>query len=154
MAPLTGAGSISIADSNNAPANAINVALLQSNNVTGAGAFTLTNVNNVTIVNAGNIGLAGTIAASGNVTLTAGGRVTLPDGSLTLGSLTVSANLTTIVNNITTTSGDIAFTGAVSFLAARHSTLPRCPGPTFLLRGTSARTTRSLLTCPRPERWT
>jgi len=52
------------------------------------------------------------------LTLSAGGTVTLPSAALPfLASLTISARQTNVSGNITTSSGDIDFTGAVSFAA-------------------------------------
>jgi hypothetical protein len=120
---ITGSGPVSIVDS---AASAFGVTLDQaSNNISGgAGAFTLGNISNLTLVNQGNIALGGTfglktVSDNGDVHLTAGGAVTLPSGVLTVGSLAVSANQTTIsANLISTDANGFSFTGAVAFTTA------------------------------------
>jgi hypothetical protein len=122
---MIGTGPVAINAASTDPTKSINVSLTQSgNNVTSpGGTFALTNVNNVAITNAGSILLTGgsTIAKTANVSLTAGGAVSLPTpntGTLTLGSLTVSANQIQLGNlgvNLTTTAGGIQVTGAVVF---------------------------------------
>jgi len=122
---ITGSGPVSISNSSADSANAFNVTLDQAgNNITGAGTFTLANVANVTIINQGNIALAVPnsgpgISTSADVSLFAGGQVTLPNvATLTLGSLNVTAATTTIGTNITTESDGLSFVGGVNFTAA------------------------------------
>jgi hypothetical protein len=126
---ITGSGTVSITNASALPANAISVSLTQTgNDVSGAGSFNLTNVTAVTITNQGNIALTGsTIATSADVTLTAGGIITLPNGTagtLTLGSLTATANEIDLGNsgvNLTTTdanglhlTGNVVINGAIT----------------------------------------
>ncbi len=120
--PLTGNGDVTLAAASINPANAIPVDLNQAgNNVTGAGAFDLGNVGNLTLVNQGNLTLTGSIATTAVVNLTAGGVVLLPNGTagtLTLGSLTVSAGQIQLGNGgVNLTADTIELTGAVVFNA-------------------------------------
>ncbi len=122
---ITGNGNagVTIAAASANPASAIDVTLNQAgNDVTGSGLFALTNVANVTLVNQGNLEVSGSIATTANVSLTAGGLVTLPSGTagtLTLGSLTVSANAIQVgtggANLTTTDATGIRLTGAITF---------------------------------------
>ncbi len=119
---IVGAGSVSITNNSGNPTNAIGVTLTSAgNNVTGVNStFALSNVDNVTISNLGNINLTGnsTIATNAGVFLIAGGTVTLPNGTagtLTLGSLTVSANQISVATSLTATQGGISLTAKVNF---------------------------------------
>ncbi len=120
---ITGSGPVTI--SAGIPASPISVVLNSaSNSITGTGSFALNNVTGVvSIDNQGGIALTGgsTIASTADVTLVAGGSVTLPNGTagtLTLDSLSVSANQITVSQNLTTTNTSVqgmSFTGSVSF---------------------------------------
>jgi hypothetical protein len=129
---IVGTGPVSITNSSLLAANAVDVTLDQpGNNLSdpSAGAIAFTNVGNVNFFNQGNIEFTGTstigVATNsfdGNVSLVAGGQVMLPNGNagtLTVGSLDVSANQLTVGTNITTTSTfqGIHLNGGVTFTA-------------------------------------
>jgi hypothetical protein len=128
---IAGPGLVSISNSSSDLSKAIDVILNHGdeNAVGGDGTFTtftLSNVRNVTIKNQGDIDiqLVGFIPANGAWTLAATGFVTLPTDfkdPLTLGSLTVSAHLSFVPGNLTTTTGGICITGAVNLATGRVS---------------------------------
>ena len=121
---ITGSGPVTLANSAAAP---IGVYLTSSgNDITGAGLFTLMNTGSfgtVFITNQGNIGLGvSTLTDSSQVTLTAGGIVTLPSGNLTFGSLFVfgnqidtKASIDYVATDVSLGGNAIGLTGAVNF---------------------------------------
>jgi hypothetical protein len=72
-----------------------------------------TSVNGLTLANIGSLNFVSTPAIIGTVNLTAGQYLTIPNTAYTFGTFTASAKETDIRQNITTTSNNMTFNGAI-----------------------------------------